>query len=303
MKNVVLFGAGASYGSPHILPFSPPLSGGLFDNLAQHYPNTWGALPPDYSTEFKSNNLEQGMLKVTESAEHWIGPLMQTMTLFFTSFAPDRSRSDLYSQLLAQLRTENAISDTLFSTLNYECILELAASQLGLTVSYWDIVRSSGSISVWKLHGSCNFIPNPKQLSVRRVVSYRWGPKFNPSLIPVSPAEAAKWVKGDTALYPAMCIFALGKPSQISPRVFADYRCKWAELVEEAKNLVVVGVRPHSPDAHIWEPLAKSQAHLYFVGSEEKFRNWLPNRERRTSCFIGNTFDSAIGTLVHVLSN
>jgi hypothetical protein len=265
VKNVVLFGAGASYGSPHILPESPPLGGSLFQKLRSLYPHPWADLPSPYIKEFE--DFERGMLRVMESGEHWIGPLMQAMTLFFTSFRPDGSRLDLYSQLLTNLKTTGVISDTLFSTLNYECVLELAASQVGLSVNYNELPNPPNCVTVWKLHGSCNFIPDPQEISMRRGASYAWGMTLNVKLRPVDPVEAAKWVSGDNTLYPAMCMFTLNKPSQISPGVFAEYQRKWAELVISAENVVIVGVRPHLPDKHIWLPLATTNADLHFVGS------------------------------------
>ncbi len=300
MKNIILFGAGASYGSPHIRPESPPLGGNLFEKLAKLYPETWAALPPDYIKEF--GNFEKGMLKVMESGNHWIGPLMQTMTLFFTSFTPDGSGLDLYSQLITKLRATGVIANTLFSTLNYECVLELAASQLGLSVNYNELPNPTNSVTVWKLHGSCNFIPNPQEISMRRGASYAWGVTVNVGLIPVSPSEAAKWVLGDNSLYPAMCMFTLNKPSQISPGVFAECQRKWAELAISAENVVLIGVKPHSPDKHIWEPLSATAAKLYFVGSESEFYSWSPARKNRKSCYLGPTFAEALREVSVVLA-
>ena len=301
MKNIVLFGAGASYGSTHIQPESPPLGGNLFEKLAKLYPATWGALPPEYIKEFE-NNFESGMLKVMESGNHWISPLMQAMTLFFSSFTPDSSGLDLYSQLITKLKTTGGTINTLFSTLNYECVLELAASQQGVSVNYNELPNPANSVTVWKLHGSCNFIPNPQEISMRRGASYAWGMTINVGLIPSSPSEAAKWVMGDTTLYPAMCMFTLNKPSQISPGVFAEYQRKWAELVLNAENVVIIGVKPHSPDKHIWEPLSVTKAKLYFVGGESEFNSWAPDRENRKTHYLGSTFAATIGKVSDILA-
>ncbi len=300
MKNIVLFGAGASYGSAHIRPESPPLGGALFEKLAELYPAIWGALPPEYVKDFE--NFETGMLKVMESGNHWISPLMQSMALFFITFAPDSSGLDLYSQLIAKLKSTGGMAKTLFSTLNYECVLELAASQQGISVNYNEPTNLANSVTIWKLHGSCNFIPDPQEISMRRGASYAWGMTINVKLLPVSPSEAAKWVMGDTTLYPAMCMFTLNKPSQISPAVFSQYQQKWAKLIVDAENVVVIGVKPHTPDKHIWVPLSETKAKSFFVGGESEFNSWSPKREDRITYYLGSTFIATIGEVSKILS-
>jgi hypothetical protein len=236
------------------------------------------------------------MLAIMESGQHWIGPLMQDMALYFTSFRLDGTGSDLYSSLMKAM-SGTSFSETLFSSLNYECLLEIAASALGLTVHYGDIPPPPDSMTVWKLHGSCNFIPDPKSISLRRGGSFGFGATFNPNLLPVSPHEAAQWVCGDTALYPAMCMFAVGKPSQISPHVFAGYQSKWAELINRAKKVFVIGVRPHLIDSHVWGPLGNTDAELFFVGSLNEYTGWLPDRRARPTNYVGPTFREALDVL------
>jgi len=51
------------------------------------------------------------------------------------------------------------IRTTAFGTLNYECILDVAASHLGLKLAYLAKVPPLGNLLVWKLHGSCNVLP------------------------------------------------------------------------------------------------------------------------------------------------
>ncbi len=293
MKNIVLFGAGASFGSKNIIPESPVLGGDLFIKLVNLYPNTWGKIPQDYSSKFQEINFEVGMLSIMESGQHWIGPLMQDMALYFTSFYPNNTKNDSYSKFLNKLNARS-LSNTLFSSLNYDCIFELAALHMGLNVNYNEISAQPNCVSIWKLHGSCNFIPDPKSITLRRSASYGFGAQFNPNLLQVSPYEAKQWILGDTALYPAMCMFTIGKPSQLSPHIFAAYQKKWAELVNNAEKLFVIGVRPHLADTHIWHPIAQSTSKLFFVGDKNQYNEWLPNRENRRSTFIASTLEEAL---------
>jgi hypothetical protein len=299
-KNIIVLGAGASFGSSHIQPESPPLGNHLFHKLKHLYPRTWGALPPDFAAVFEED-FELGMLKVLDSGNHWLTPLMQSMTLFFASFVPDRTSNDLYSLLISKLKQNGSLSNVVFSSLNYECTLELAASQLGIRVSYFGDISDSNTITVWKIHGSCNFQPDPKQISMRRSASYNWGMSINARLIPIEPYDAAQWVMGDTALYPAMCMFTLNKPAQISPHFFKEYQKKWSDAVMASPKIVTIGVRPHTTDGHIWGPIAKSKANHYFVGARTDFDKWIPNRSGGDSIFISDTFESAIIRVVEIL--
>jgi len=60
-KNIILFGAGASYGSDNI--GTPPLVNNLFNELTKFNPQGWGRLSNNYSFDFQ-NDFEQGMIKI-----------------------------------------------------------------------------------------------------------------------------------------------------------------------------------------------------------------------------------------------
>jgi hypothetical protein len=53
---------------------------------------------------------------------------------------------------------------TLFSTLNYERILEYDICQQGMSIDWWNFPSLYADFaSVFKLHGSCNFVPRDVQ--------------------------------------------------------------------------------------------------------------------------------------------
>jgi hypothetical protein len=88
-------------------------------------------------------------------------------------------------------------------------------------------------------------------------------------------------------------MFTLNKPSQISPHIFAEFQRKWAEIVKSAEKIILIGIRPHVADIHIWQPLEETKAKLYFTGSKEKFDEWSKSRKKGKSFFLGGTFKSA----------
>ncbi len=294
MTTVVLFGAGASRGSNHVMPSPPPLGGELFRELRTTFPGSWGAMPTDLDAVF-AEDFEAGMLRLSESHSHAIPPLMKDMTLYFASFTTDGSGQDVYSELLAAIPREGR-SRVLLSTLNYECLLELAASRQGLQVEYGEApVRASG-VRIWKLHGSCNFIPDPNEIQVSgQGVSYSgMGVEFNARLLTVDPAQAAQWVRGNTGLYAAMCLFMVGKPIQIGKPQVSALQAAWQDRVAAAARVIVIGTRFHPQDRHLWDALGSTAAQVYFVGSRSSLEEWRPKRQPRPLVHVGSRIGEVI---------
>lgn len=298
---MILFGAGASYGTDHAVPSAPPLGADLFPELQQHYPTLWGALSAELAETF-AEDFEAGMLALAAADGHAVAPLMQAMTHYFAGFRLDGSGHDLYSRLLAELPPASR-ERTLFSTLNYECLFEIAAAGHRLRIHYDRQPLSSESIRIWKLHGSCNFIP--QEIRMRREgVSYAFrGVTFNTPLQFIQPEEARLWVAGDNALYAAMCLYTVDKPTQIGAQFITDLQTAWGDAVLNAEQVIVVGTRPHDQDRHLWDPLAKTLADLHYVGSPKSFETWLKRSGRPTSRshLIDERFEQAINRIVELL--
>src|SRR5437899_3093186 len=96
---VVLFGAGASYGSGTVVPKPPPLGSQLFEVLHRLYAS-WRSIPEAEAKEF-ARDFESGMAHVIEKYGMAVAPLMQDMAIFFASFALPTSGDNLYASLLA----------------------------------------------------------------------------------------------------------------------------------------------------------------------------------------------------------
>jgi hypothetical protein len=294
---VVLFGAGASYGSGNVVPYSPPLGDGLFDDLARRDPGGWGALPGELQGEFKLD-FEKGMLSLVEKHSHAVGPLMRVMTAYFASFRLDGSGLDLYSRLLSGLGRN--LGHILFSSLNYECLFEIAVSMRGLTNEYFsDGPVSAGHVRISKLHGSCNFRAPGIRVAPRGVSYAGSGVSFTPgALEAVSPQDAIAAVQGD-GLYSAMCLYTVHKPIQIGTEVIRGMQEAWANSVRSAEKVIVIGTRPHDEDRHLWEPLADTDAALYFVGNRESFNEWVrrSGRSATKSHLLAPRFGDAVADI------
>lgn len=300
MERVILFGAGASYGAEHILPDAPPLGKDIYAELSRCFPGSWGALPKDIKDTF-TEGFEQGMQLLWDRCSSSIAPLMRHMTLYLAQFRPDGSLQDLYSRLFAELKDQGVAGGVLYSTLNYECVLELAASARGMTIEYGEGETSADIVRIWKLHGSCNFIS--ANLQVGGGISFSRGIVFEGGLRPVDPNDAIQYCLSNTGLYPAMALYMDAKPIQIGQAVVHQIQKRWGEVVRNAKRVLIVGVHPYPQDAHIWGPLAQSQGELAYVGPKQAFENWMRNhRQGELGQWLGAQWDQCFSETVSFIS-
>ena len=262
------------------------------------FPGSWGNLPTSLATEF-IRDFEAGMGQLWESGSHAIPNLMQHMAIFFARYNVQLSRTDSYSMFLERLANDDKLEDAIFSTLNYECLLEIAVSGSGRTVNYLsEHIPSEETLTLWKLHGSCNFLPG-EGVTATRGVSFGPGVTMNPGIRTVNPSDVTPYCMSDTALYPIMSVYTRGKPVQISPYVTESLQNWWKAAVESAESVVVVGVHPHAVDEHIWAPLASTNASVSLVGNDDAIRAWIRDaRNGRPSQYIGSRFHDHIDELV-----
>lgn len=286
---VVLFGAGASYGSGTVNPRVPPLGGSLFGALRRLYA-TWRSVPTDLAELFEQD-FEAGMSEVIAKHGFAIAPLMQEMAIFFSMFGIPKDGHNRYTKLLDEVCNER--SDVLWSTLNYECLLESAGAILGMKIGYFvDVGADAETLPVWKLHGSCNF--KVKGLEAGRGVSFGTGVVFGGEIEPLDPAAVPGHYKGNTALYPAMALYAQGKSIAMSPAPIQVSQHRWRDAVLAADRVLLLGVSPNPADDHIWTPLAETAAAIGYVGAEEPFRTWRDaHRKGGDAVFLALTWKEA----------
>lgn len=294
---VVLFGAGASFGSGDVYPKPPPLGADLFPVLRRLYA-TWREIPEALSNIFQKN-FELGMADVIEKHGFAIAPLMREMAIFFSIFGISKGANNRYLKLVKAAATHR---DIVWSSLNYECLLEIAGSQLGHAINYFKDPAANGSkeLPVWKLHGSCNF--RVTGLDATRGVQFGTGVIFGGGIEPIDPQKVREIYQGSTALYPAMALYAHKKPVSMSPAPIQEAQQRWAAHVRNSVRLVVVGVRPNPDDDHIWQPLAETPGEVAYVGSKELFDEWSAKyRAPRPSLHLGESWslcESALAAYV-----
>jgi len=159
----VLIGAGASFGAGGIAPHRPPLGAELFDRLQKEFPDSWvSLLDDDERKAFRGDPpdppFETGMKMLWENNDERLPRLLIDMAIYFSRFRPDGS-PNCYAALLQLLMTTSRI-DVFFCSLNYECVFEQIAEQVGLDlINLGRGRREEGRRAcLYKPHGSCNYI-------------------------------------------------------------------------------------------------------------------------------------------------
>jgi len=298
MKNIFLFGAGASYGSGHIIPEQPPLLPALYSELKRCYPRTWGSLPKELSVIF-NQDFELGMAEIWNKYSTNIPQLMQEMALYFVQFKPANFKENEYFKLLRFLIEKNMVSSTILFTLNYEVVLDLCALALNLRIDPENKTEDEKTIKIIKLHGACNIIP--VGIKVSRSVRFNKGVLFGTGakyLFDLN--EVVKFCLGDNGLPPVMALIMKEKPIQVSRFILNRYKKIWNDILKEENKIFVIGVNPNNEDKHIWNPLMTTPSKIYYVGGDWKgIEKWKPGFLTEPIP-IGEEFDKCLNKIFDI---
>ncbi len=291
---VFLFGAGAAYGAGDIVPERPPLGAELYSRLASHYTGTWGNLPSAVRTAFSTGNFERGMGNLYEGYSMAVAPLMLQMAVYLIQYRPFSGKS-LYCRLIHELVAAQHIERTVFSTLNYDCILEFAMLRQGVPLSYFN--GGDAVVPVWKLHGSCNWFSHGVQAGsgVTYMKGVTWEGGIEASLDIGTVVQKCVVNQG---LAPVMALYMQGKPLQVSPSSVQKIQERWQEAVSNAVKVICIGVRPWPADTHIWQPLAQTAAEVLFIGDQREFDDWRASYREGSSVYLAPYFHTGFARLI-----
>ena len=298
---LILFGAGASYGCELASPYCPPLGAQLFDDLQKQYPNFWGKLPDSWGPKF-TPNFEPGMKELWDSTSHDAPVFMRCMADYFARFRP--LPGSAYHRLLEHLNAQGALRGTYFSTLNYDCLLEYAGRQSDLRVEYFSPDPTSrGALTVWKIHGSCNFLPASVSGSASGISYAASAVKWDGNIRIVDASQVGPFV-AESAFYPAMAVFMEGKPVHSHQSQIKQLQSWWADAVLRADIVGIIGVRPNEADAHVWQPFAKTDAELVVIGNRDDYEEWAgARRAGKSTRVVGNRFARDLPAFVEAFSS
>jgi len=295
VKNLILVGAGASYGAGEVRPTNPPLGNDLFTQLESDFPKSWGSLP-DHIREDFLNNFEDGMLALSEFDSTLHAPLYQAMGAYFAQFS--LGENNHYTTLINGLHNSITNGNTAFASLNYDCLLEEAISAAGIDINPTpENLGNPGTVI--KPHGSCNFLPASVQASG---ISFTEGVSFDAGVRCVSKDDIIEYHHGDKALYPAMALYRPDKQTQISPSAIHRFQEMYRKALSEANTIGIIGAGFHPQDDHIWEPLASSDAAIYYVGERCDFEGLqAERRDAEVNQYITSEFGAGVDELIAAL--
>jgi hypothetical protein len=283
---VVLFGAGASFGSEPKARV-PPLGTKLFDELASFAPRTWGALPNPWPGQFRSD-FETSMAGFI-SAGGFGAPLQWDMaSYFYTQFAA--TSSSAYVELLKALAPK--IDRYLFVTLNYELLLFQAS-----TISGMD------KLDVCLPHGnSCICCSN---ISASAGVSFTGGISTAGEIRVFHNLRDFMSERTKNVFPPVMSYYEPNKFTVSGANFIEDERVRFETAVASAERIALIGVRLHLIDKHIWEPLRNTKARIIYVSgpsSAAHFSRWAENEGRMNDLSVSKYFREGMSDLIEFLS-
>lgn len=236
---------------------------------------------------------------VFQEHSEWVAPLMRDMAMYFARFKISEPATNAYCRLLGSLIAANAERDVLFSSLNYELLLELAATVMGRRVNYSTYPPPAGELSIVKVHGSCNFLPHASGVGSSLALSpgfvFETG-GFNPV---GSAGAVAEYLAREPALYPIMCLYMPGKGTHMGPQAMRQIQASWREHVLAASKVILIGVRPNEGDRHLWDSIADTAADVYHVGADVEIATWSEmRRSENPSRHLGTRFEDSVNEVV-----
>lgn len=289
MAVVVLLGAGASFGSVGVKPYSPPLGNGLFNDLVER--GGVASTLPQYIKQLFEANFEVGMAEYFKYSNGNIMTFQRELAHYLASFEP--TDSNIYLNIINELSCQRVV----YSSLNYDLLFELSAAKLGLFTTYSSEYHQGG-VRLLKIHGSSNFWPDIPTGMLKNCNFYNSGiADIQAPIRPLNQIDTINKCKQEDSVAPAIAMFAEGKAVRISPDYVQNQYEMWKEQVNKSSNIFVVGVRVHEIDKHIWSILGNSKAKVTYFGFDNdraEFSQWKINNNKKNAYFYNSDFEKSV---------
>jgi hypothetical protein len=288
---VILFGAGASHLEGGIN--RPPLGANLYLALKHDFINSWGAISSKYDSAFV-DKFEDGMDQYLSDDPKNLVELQRDLAIFICRFWKPRG-DEPYTFLVKQYKHQILKNELSLSTINYDYLLEQAAHDCGVELSYESIQTSSSETArLLKLHGSCNFIFDDStikaydkvEMGVDSHIEFQQGPGF----YPVHPTRVRAILKTNK-FPPVIALYSKEKDLLTSKKRIMEYQDEYKLQVMNAKSVLVVGARPNQYDGHIWNPIKGMNGSFAFVGGRNDYDSWISvNRAGKDNLYLPGKF-------------
>lgn len=271
--NLMVFGAGASYGSDSRGPL-PPLGGDLLDELVNFAPNAWGKLPEKYKVSCRTD-FEQGMQLLSKEIPQSLPPLQRAMAAYFFEFIP--RNSNLYLKLAYLIKSSEWNKDGRLVSFNYERLLPICLAEANLQPAVGVEEIENNQIELCLPHGTCNLFCSGVRASTN-VLFHGTGVSFDggaPQCI-VDKQRFYQRLNSD-AIPPIMSYFNPQKTNASGRSFIINQRKRYEELVQKSDKIVIVGLKVREHDTHIWNPIANTNAEIVYCAGKSgavEFIEW-----------------------------
>ena len=147
------------------------------------------------------------------------------------------------------------------ATLNYECLLELAARGLNIPVDPSPVMPRVNRLTAWKPHGACNLIVQPVATGnwkdIRMSAGAAWVGGGGVPLVAVQAEQVRQIYEGQHNVPPAMSLYAPGKSSPVAPEQILPSCTCWTEWSRSSDAVIIVGALPNLErnDQNLWMAL------------------------------------------------
>jgi hypothetical protein len=291
-KSVILFGAGASYGSDQGIPL-PVLGNDLFDVLSEMQPNVFSQIV-DETKQILKQDFELGIKILSEENPHILPDIQRLMAKYFFQFIP--SESNLYFKLAIELKKRNWYGSLI--TLNYDRLLERSfyAAYYNQGLGF-PTDPSKQLIELCLPHGICNLFCESVKGLAKNISFAGQNVTTNGAMIEINDTNDFLKRINEDAFPPVMCYFEPNKRTT-SGASFIDFqRERYNYLIINAKKIVIIGLKLRIHDTHIWEPIKASNADILYVSGKQsgfEFESWCnefrpeKNNEILNSYFLEN---------------
>jgi hypothetical protein len=293
--NLLIFGAGASYGSDYGAPL-PPLGDKLLDALIIFAPDPWGRLPKKYQDACRAD-FEQGMQLLFEEQSLSLAPLQRAMAAYFFRFQP--KITNLYRRLGNLIKLSKWHLKGSLVTFNYERLLEISLCNEGLrpVIGY---PREPNDIELCVPHGCCHIFLDSIRGSGFLFTASNIGIDGGRIRVIPDPIEFNLRIANDV-YPPIMSYFEPHKRTTSGQSFIDDERKRYAELVLSSTKIGIVGLKVRPFDSHIWDPLANTQAEIVYCAGERgatEFSSWAEqNRESKKDKVLHGYFSDCFETI------
>lgn len=250
--------------------------------------------------ELFRHDFEAGMDRFWTEHNTWTSELLRDMARFFAPFEP--CDGNLYMALIDALGGTR--KKAVFATTNYDLLIEYAIVKSGLLISYGGLPAAPRNMPVIKIHGSCNFLPDMGSGGISGIgfdlsQSEGGGSVLDaPIRVAQSTREILEFCAKEDAIAPALALYHPSKRVLYCRSFVRQQQASYLSSVKSASRIYVVGLRVHTVDAHIWQPLASVNTPLFYVGREPgDFTEWARQNKRKSAFSVTASFAEALPTI------